>query len=200
MMNLRQKRTCYREGARGFTLIEVMISLSVFTLILVVGLGSISAILNMNRRAQALKLVLNNLNFGVEKMSRDMRAGSTYHCGYTGVPATDNLPLDCNGFVLGNAQGASSIVFRGKNGQRVVYRLQGTSLQVSSNGGATFQPFTSSLVRLDYVRFYVTGSQTLNNTQQPRVTIVLAGTAGGAGAETPFHIQTMVTQRLLDVP
>ena len=66
---------------KGFTLIEVMVSISIFTVVMVVALGAILSIVNANRKAQSLHTVINNVNLAVETMTRDLRTGYGYKCG-----------------------------------------------------------------------------------------------------------------------
>ena len=180
---------------RGFSLIEAIVTMSIFTLIVVSALGSLLAIINANRKAQALKLAINNLNFSIEKMSRDTRAGSEYHCDTSLLPLGD--PSDCEG-------GSSSFAFADKKCKRVIYRLNPATnvFEVSYDRGA-FQPFASNLITFDSVRFTVIGSDSrTSDGTQASVLISLKGYAGGNDprVRSDFNIQTMVAQRNLDVP
>lgn len=60
---------------RGFTLIEMLVSIAIFALVLVVILGAIMSIVDANRKARTLMTVMNNLNFTVESMTRSFKTG-----------------------------------------------------------------------------------------------------------------------------
>jgi len=74
---------------KGFTLIELMVSVSVFIIIMTISMGAILGVFDSNRKSRALRTVMNNLNLSMESMSKEMRYGSSYHCGSGG---TFNLP------------------------------------------------------------------------------------------------------------
>jgi prepilin-type N-terminal cleavage/methylation domain-containing protein len=72
---------------KGFTLIEMIISLAIFTVVAVIAVGALLKIIDANKKSQTLKSAINNINFALESMSREMRVGSTYSCNPSGVIA-----------------------------------------------------------------------------------------------------------------
>src|SRR5690349_21503437 len=73
----------------GFTIIETMISVALFIVITTVGMG---ALLNGNllyQKSQDMRAIIDNLNFTMEDMSRNLRTGYNFHC-FTG---TDSIPV-----------------------------------------------------------------------------------------------------------
>lgn len=180
---------------KGFTLIELMVSVAIFSIVMVIAVGSLFSMMDANRKAQALKSSINNLAFALENMSRQIRSGSTYHCGVGALTTA----LDC-------PSGGSQIAFEPYGGSasnandQVVYRHAGARIERSTNGGATFLPITSPEVTVEDLTFYVVGS--LPNDfpmQQPKVVITLSGYAGVTDrTRTEVRLQTMITSRLLD--
>src|SRR5262249_17340095 len=90
---------------RGFTLIEIMVAVSIFAVVMLVGVGALLTMVEVNKRAQGINSVMNNLNAAVEQMSRSIRVGSNYYCGDTAeVPPLTviNTTRDCatNGGLL----------------------------------------------------------------------------------------------------
>ncbi len=67
-----------RKSSSGFTLIEMIVSLGVFTVVALVAVGALMKIMDANRKALTLKTAINNLNFALESMSREMRVGTDY--------------------------------------------------------------------------------------------------------------------------
>lgn len=187
----------------GFTLIELMVSVAIFSIVMVIALGALLAISTADRRAEALKSVMDNLNFAVENMSRTIRTGLYYTCSPSlPVPLTGGVPTpsDCPG-------GGTSIAVYSAEGKVVVYRVNaacnGTNacLDRSTDGGNTFAPITASEVVVDSGRFYIKGAP-LGDGFQPKVTITLNGHVQVSSAQntsfTPYTIQTSLTQRLYD--
>ncbi|MCI0619671.1 prepilin-type N-terminal cleavage/methylation domain-containing protein [Candidatus Wolfebacteria bacterium] len=181
-----------REG--GFTLLEMVVSLGILTVVVLIGVGSLLTIVDSNRKAQAEKSVMNNLQFAVDSMTRTMRVGTTYHCGASGD--LGNV-ADCA------VSGASTMAFEPSGGDpgttedQVVYRLVGTTLERSTDGGTNYIAVTAPEVIIDTLTFYVDGAEVANS--QPRVLIVIQGHVGEADKErTDFSIETLVSQRALE--
>lgn len=65
---------------RGFTLLEMLVSLAIFIVVAVIAVGSLVRITALNRQAQTLQASMNNINFVLESMSREMRFGSSFYC------------------------------------------------------------------------------------------------------------------------
>ena len=64
----------------GFTLLEMIVALGIFMIVAVVAVGALVRITGLNRQAQTLQNSMNNLTFGLESMSREMRVGSSFDC------------------------------------------------------------------------------------------------------------------------
>jgi prepilin-type N-terminal cleavage/methylation domain-containing protein len=70
-----------KSSEKGFTLIEIMISLAIFTVVAVIAVGALLKVMDLNRKSINLKNAINNLNFVMESMSREIRMGTKYKCG-----------------------------------------------------------------------------------------------------------------------
>lgn len=199
---------------RGFTLIELMVAVSIFSIVMMVGVGALLSMVAVNARAQAINSVMNNVNAAVEQISRSARVGSSYFCSDSAVapsPTVLQFPRDCpNGGLL--------IAFESSGGSiddpndQTVYRLNGTQIerslcsglaQTCANGtkNGAWVAVTAPEVEITDFRFYVTGTDPLlgGNTAQPRILISIRGTAEVQGGATQFSVQSAVTQRLLDI-
>jgi prepilin-type N-terminal cleavage/methylation domain-containing protein len=169
---------------RGFTLIELIVSITIFTLIMTVSIGSILGIFDSNRKSRSLKAVMTNLNLVVESMSREMRFGRNYHCG----AGTITIPQNC-------ASGGTFMSFLSTEGVQVTYRLSGTALEREVAGGG-FQAVTAPEVVIDDLDFYTLGAGA--DGLQPKVIIKIKSHAGTGKSRSDFTLQTLVTQRPLD--
>ncbi|MDP3962578.1 MAG: type II secretion system protein [bacterium] len=65
---------------RGFTLLEMIVSISIFTIVALVAVGSLLKVVDANKKAQSLKTSINNINFALDSISREMRVGRNYYC------------------------------------------------------------------------------------------------------------------------
>lgn len=187
----------YSNSKKGFTLIEIMVAVALFSVVMMVGVGSLLTVVEANRKAQALQSVTTNLNFALENMSRTIRTGTHYHCGSGG---NIEEPQDC-------ANGDSYFVFEGFEGDtsssadQIVYRLNGTQVERSLSGGAvdTFVPLTAPEIVVEKFAVYVFGAED-TDLLQPEVVLILQGEASTSPrSTTEFDIQTSVTQRILDI-
>lgn len=170
---------------KGFTLVEILVAVALFSIVMTVALGAMFSMVNANRKAQAVNLSMTNLNFALEAMSRSLRTGTAYSCGWGG---------DCT-------SGGSMIRFTDQKNQSIVYRYNAAnkSIERSLNGGGTYARLTAPEVQITSMAFYVTGSSRAD-TVQPRILITLRGTAGTKPeTQTSFNIQTTVVQRILDL-
>jgi prepilin-type N-terminal cleavage/methylation domain-containing protein len=174
---------------KGFTLIEMMTAVSVFLVVMTISMGAILGIFDANRKAESSKTVMDNLNFAVETMSREIRFGKNYHCGSTGVLA---IHQDC-------LSGDSLISFLSSDGIQTVYRLNGLTMEKSIDGGNTYTAVTAPEIKINSLSFYVVGSNPPPDTLQPKVLIKISGTAGNkTNTVTSFTLETMASQRLID--
>lgn len=191
---------------RGFTLIEIMVAVTIFAIVMMIGVGALLSLIQVNKRAQGINSVINNLNAAVEEMSRSIRVGTTYHCETSATPPSPSVLAtvkDCTsgkGLLFAFEPATGSLT--DPNDQEV-YRLNGTHLERSLQGGqnGTWVSLTAPEVQITSFQFFVIGStpQSSSDNVQPRVVISIKGTAAVPGGPTDFSIQASVTQRLIDI-
>ncbi len=196
-----------RNTERGFTLIEMMVAVSIFTVVMMVGVGALLSLIATNSRAQAINSVMNNLNAAVEDMSRSIRVGTDYHCVVSAVVPPPAPPLSSIQTPNDCASGGGKLLaFESSTGDPTntgdqwVYRLNGTQLERSLQSGAngTWVAITAPEVSIDSFDFYVIGSAKGDGIQ-PRVLMRIKGSAVVPGGSTNFTVQAGVVQRLLDI-
>lgn len=83
---------------KGFTLVEMIVALAIFAIVALVAIGALLKVTDANKKSQSLKTAINNLNFALESMSREMRVGFNYACYENSAPAIGNIVTnkDCN--------------------------------------------------------------------------------------------------------
>ena len=199
----------------GFTLIEMMVAVSLFAVVMTISVGALLALVDANRKAQALQSVMNNLNIALDGMVRNIRMGSTYHCDDANEINKTVLSTraDCisGGELLAfEAFGNAS----SDNTDQWVYWFDDGRIWKSVDARDTALPITAPEVEIDSFAVFVTGAEgTLNDdgdTHQPKVVFSIQGTAGAEGSafsvvgtakniRTTFNIQAVASQRLLDL-
>jgi prepilin-type N-terminal cleavage/methylation domain-containing protein len=173
---------------KGFSLIEMLVAVAVFAVMATISAGALLNASDSQQKILAIRVTQDNLNYALDVIGKEIRTGSSYHCGLD----ISLVPLDC-------PSGGSSFTFLNASDQTVTYRLNSQRLEVSKDGGANWQFLTSSdLIIIDQLSFYTVGAPA-NDGLQPRVTVVLRGIAGlKEKIKSRFNIQTTVSQRILD--
>lgn len=206
----------------GFTLIEMIVSLAVFTTVIGISVGSLLILIGSNRQLQTEQTVMTNLSFALDSMTREIRTGVHYYCesspntnGANNIfnPA-NNLDTilgetvnDCTNGRAGNqslhgiafSEGGDSIT---GGEDRILYYHDADDGKIYRRvGDGPAQSIVSSGIYVTDVDFYVTGSEPLSNNEktQSMVTIFIEARDINDPTNKAYKIQTTVTQRTLDI-
>lgn len=157
---------------KGFTLVEMLVAVAIFSVVMIIAVGSLVSIIDANRKARTQKTVLNNLNATLETMSRNIREGNNYMI-----------------------VSPSHFSFTDVKGRSVEYRLVGGLINRRIDGG-TMSPITADEVQVDQLQFeWITNSDITDPVRKVLVTV--RGTVGPSTdrASSEFNIQSLVSQR-----
>ncbi|MEN9852336.1 MAG: hypothetical protein RI996_279 [Candidatus Parcubacteria bacterium] len=196
----------------GFTLVELLVSLAIFSIVVVASLGAMLSIADANRRVQKTRAVLDNLSLSMESMSRNLRLGNTYRCekieGPTYTVPSSNLHVtrDCSSL---SGNWGNFVAFEDQFGNQVdntdqayyyLDQVSGRIMYKKYNVAAT-TALTSDDLKIKSLRFYVTGITGTGEKVQPKIIIVVSGTTEVGKAQEPVEInlQTTVSQRPLNI-
>jgi len=195
----------------GFSLIEVLVSLSIFTIVVTISVGSLMMLVEANARTRSIHAAMTNLSFTLDSMTREIRTGTDYFCSSGSVPTTGFSTQDCgaNEFTAGTAlfinEGGQSLT-SGKGSSRIGYRLNAGAIERRlgdpSTIGVDWIPVTDTNVTISSLNFYVWGSDPHSvgvDINAPIVSIYISGYVTKRGVSEEFNIQTSVTQLLLDI-
>lgn len=189
----------------GFTLIEMIVSLALFSTVATISAGSLLVLVDNNSKLRGEQSTISNLSYALDAMSRDLRSGFDYHCTtYTsGEPFLDQNSFSGNqncpdGTPDGGdikhgvsfMEGGSAI--SGSSVRTAYYydREANTIMRRIGNGPA--ESIIASEISIVDANFTATGSGT---DWQPTITIWLdVETEDGFS----YVVQTTVDQRLLD--
>ncbi|NOY35893.1 MAG: prepilin-type N-terminal cleavage/methylation domain-containing protein [bacterium] len=170
-----QKSKNNGNGATGFTLIEMMVSVSLFAVVVSVALGAFLNVNTIQKKAISLRKVNDNLNYAVETMMREIRTGTSYCATACSSPDSFN--------------------FTDVAGGAIVYQLNNGAIERSDDGGATFFSLTSPEVKVNKLLFILLKSW--RSDFQPMLTIIVSGSAGERKTKTTINLQVTVSQRAL---
>lgn len=155
---------------KGFTLIEMMVAVTIFTIVALMVSTIFVTMANAYRHAQAMKIVMDNLNFAMDTMVLDLKNGYSYEC-------KSSVNNEC-----------VSLSFRSLiDDNPVVYSFKDNSLMLDNSS------LTSPEIEVNNLFFRIQGLPS----QDQKVSIVINGSATTIlGDETEFSLQTVVASRV----
>ena len=180
----------------------MMVSVAIFSIVVMIALGAILTILDANRKARTLTEVMNNLNFSVEMITRSLKTGVEPNY------ESSNRILHVSAIVLDEA---------GFQREKTRYRLVTDDTVAGRQRGYIVQcvdtdyddelcdanqwvPITSDLVDIESFEVLVVGGGVNNDLTQPRTQIVISGTVQvNEKISSSFSLQTSVSQRRLNI-
>lgn len=167
------------QPSRGFTLVEMLVAVATFMIVMLIAAGSLASIIDGNNKAQYLKSAINNLNFALESMGKNIRVGTNYSTDYSGT----NCSNKC-------------ISFTSYENKSVTYRwneTDGSLERCVDLCSGVFTRMTAKEVKITDMKFYLEESL-----KPPRVLITVSGEAGTKERlKTKFNLQTTVAQRTI---
>ncbi|MEY2665692.1 MAG: hypothetical protein RLZZ480_797 [Candidatus Parcubacteria bacterium] len=216
----------YQTPTAGFTLIEMIISLGLFSVVVTVSVGALLMLVATNNQLQGEQSVMTNLSFALDSMTREMRTGTHYYCEYGShnnqVFSTSgdldsirgNSTHDCvNGnpdaalsnYKIGLSfnEGGDSITTTSGD-SRILYYFDKSEGKIFRKVGANApESITSSDIYIKKMDLFVSGSDPLNGgsteTDQASVTIYIEASETSASNKKTYYLQTTVSQRTLDI-
>jgi prepilin-type N-terminal cleavage/methylation domain-containing protein len=218
MYFMSSKRNKQRNSKKGFTLIEMLVSVGLFTIVMTIALSVILSIVDGNKKAQAINSVVDNLNSSIDSMVRDMKTGLHYTCT-GGVPlaalygydesCSPTTSIDHLSFVstITGSEHSVEYLYVAAAGNEGGY-IEKIDCPALAFGDSTtcLQPtrITAPEINITDMRMYATSpapqSVAGGATTQPGVFIIISGTAQvNPQTLSDFHLQTYVTQRVLNI-
>ena len=196
---------------KGFTLIEMLVTVSLFAIIITIAVGGFTNAERTQRQVSSLISAQSNVSLALEQMSRDIRTGY-YFCHDPGEYANSDV---CDDGDTSDLVGTTctvvsssptsptllcpSINFYDASGNEIKYSWAAGALTESVNS-STPQSITGDTVYVKYLRFQLFG-QTEGDHWPPRVTIslgVAASSTDTAVMNDVFNLETTVSARTID--
>jgi prepilin-type N-terminal cleavage/methylation domain-containing protein len=186
----------------GYTLIEMMVAISLFLIIVTLGMGALLNASSLHNKSKDMRSIMDSLSFTIDDMSRNLRTGTNYHCIDNTVngtlTGTNNYSCAKGGGIsfLSSPPSTQWIYYIGTyNGVVGIFK--------STDGGNTFVKLNPDQVTIDTTNSYISvfGAETAasGDIKQPFVTIHLSGTIQYQSIITTFSLQTSVSQRQIDI-
>ncbi len=193
----RLKDRTRHSAAAGFTLVELLVAIALFSILVAVATGGFVNALRTQRQVAALIAAQSNAGQALEQMAREVRTGylfchdtsgnPTCHDALGNICTAAGLTLDCSDLDFYNSQSAN-----------VVYSLGGGELVRAENGIP--QPITGVNVAIRYLTFSIFGN-TEGDHWNPRITIdmgVAPNSNDPALTNNVLDLQTTISARGID--
>jgi len=174
---------------QGFTLIEIMIAVAIFSIMLLVLSSVFSQFVFTERRDIAELALQQDVRLALEQFTREARTGygSSFSNGTTGDPA-------------------QTITFRNQNNNCVDYTLDkgvwkraetSTAASCDSADYANFVSLTSSQTAISTLHFLLPGGVVRGGqlASQGFVTVIVDARSATNASSLPLHIQTTIASR-----
>ncbi len=192
---------------RAFTLIEMVVAVGLFSIVMMVALAIILSVVDNNKKVHSVNVVVNNLNFAIDSMVRDIKTGVEYGC-------TLSTTLILGGSCSGSDDNITLISTLSDQNKIVEYRFvaneeTGGKILKSScvlnatgdgcePGTQVYGNLTSSEINITDATFVV--NQGSEGVSQPAVFLQIKGTSAINPTEaSDFKIQTLISQRYLNI-
>lgn len=162
---------------RGFTIVELLVAMSLFTILMAIISGVFVQSLRTQRGTVALIAANSNASLAIEQMSREMRTGKDFDVGF-GVGAA--------------GEGESVTFYSSREKQNVTYIWNKTAKSIEKNS----ERITAENVAVEKLIFNLLENPAGADLPD-RITIALSIGAPAVQLDTPFiNIQTSVSARL----
>ncbi len=200
----------------GFTLVELLVAIALFTIIVGVAVGGFTNALRTQRQVSSLIATQSNVSLALEQIAREIRTGYLFcHSGVPGsvtpdpscgcvVSASNYTPVIPPAYPSEEINGnlptwaCNALDYYTAGGIHVHYSISGGSLLRDDGTGA--QSITGDNVNVQTIKFILFGNIEGDN-WTPRVTISLGVSPNSTDPATMndvLNLQTTVSARLID--
>jgi prepilin-type N-terminal cleavage/methylation domain-containing protein len=197
---------------KGFTLVEVLITLAIFSIIVVSIFGIFSSSIKNQRYVLLTDQLIDESSFTIDYMSKIIRLAKKHIDDPTSPDPVCNIANFGDNYNPTSPPFSSQITFiRGEidesgNIAKKCYQFSYDSAnkKVVQTVDGIVTDLTPSNIEITNLKFYISGgSQDIlveNPNYQPRITVLLEARAKNSSPISTINMQTTVSQRDIDIP
>jgi prepilin-type N-terminal cleavage/methylation domain-containing protein len=195
-----------KKQAEGFTLVELMVSIALFSVLVSIAAGGFVQALRSERQITAMVSTESNISIALEEMTREMRTGYLF-CHQADSEASDAVcdcqsdgapdpTWTCPAIEFHNSSGTQVEYFRGDSSNAnaptstILYRYDGDT--------NTTNPITGDDIDITNLKFILFG-QIEGDNWNPRITISMGAEPDDSTISwAAINLQTTVSARTID--
>ena len=227
-MFISMNQAVVRQSA-GFSLIEMIVSLGLFSVVVTIALGAMLMLVAVNENIQGEQSVMTNLAFALDSMTREIRLGTEYYCDQANNYAaggpnnifeagndieailTADDTWDCEDGKNPDSHALQGVAFN-EGGDSITTAANNRILYFfDSNVGQLFRKVgaeapvalvSTSSIAIQRAEFFVTGSEPWDSGAGDAIQPAVTIVLEATERSDPgkvYRIQTTVTQRALDI-
>ena len=167
-----------QKNKKGFTLVELLVSVAIFSVLILSATGIFVKIMNVQKKALAIQEVQDNISYTMEMISKEIRMMSEIDESTKG-------------------QETNTLMFKNSKEKNIVYSLINGQLMRKEETEDS-QAITSSNVTVSDLTFYVNNWDTING-PQPVITINLVmEISDGNFGKAQARLQTTLSGRIYE--
>lgn len=176
---------------KGFTLVEILVSVAIFSSVVVVATNIFTISIAAQRKILAQQEITDQVSYAVEYIGRAIRMAQKETSGACLSSIGSNYQLTYSG---------NGIKFNTSNGNCWEFWLDTGNSQLMVKQGSISFPLSSPKIKVTSFKVQLAGEGQGDNIQ-PKVTLFLTVKGGGdkPEAQPEIEIQTTVSQRNFDI-
>ncbi len=173
---------------RGFTLIEMMVSVTIFSIVTLIVSGAFIVLADIYRKVQSNRAVIDNLNLAMDTMTLQIREGQNYEISENEISFDEYIIRD-DDYVFNR-----KLTYRVNDETGILEQCESESIDPGDSdspdsNGCT--DLTSSEIRVESMNF-----ESQRSDFPSQVLIILKGVATNKrGTESEFLLQSTLSQR-----
>ncbi len=158
--------------SKGFTIVELLVSMSLFVIIIGIVSGVFVQSMRTQRAIVALNAAVSNAQLTIEQAAREMRISRNFSVS------------------------GGELNFINTKEENIVYRLAAEKIERGVNGN--FGPLTAENVSVKNLRFVLSGNLPTDG-RPPKITLIMQiGTKESQTGSVLINLQTTISSRILD--